>query len=38
MLKMSSDIKKSFYIEVYGTVAIRNAEGYENSHAKKEIA
>ena len=36
MLKMGSAIREFFYLEVYGTVAVCNAEGYKNSHAKEK--
>lgn len=36
MLKMGSPIREFFYLEVYGTVAVCNAEGYKSSHAKEK--
>lgn len=35
MLKMGSAIREFSYLEVYGTVAVRNA-GYKNSHAEEK--
>lgn len=36
MLKLGSATKEFPYVEIYGTEAIYNAEGYKNSLAKEK--